>query len=98
MKKFLHIEQCRDKQYLYEHLNESELQLIEDILQAESYGKISLSEVQYDGNGNFDFDTLDIIIHDETYVQNGYELLVLKWINDFEDTGFLTECIHKEEE
>ena len=98
MKKFWHIEQCCDKQYLYEHLNESELQLIEDILRAESDGKISLSEDQYDGNGNCDFDTLDIIIHDETYVQNGYELLVLKWINDFEDTGYLVECIHEEEE
>ena len=97
MKKFPCIELCRDKQYLYDHLNESELQLIENILQAESEGKIILPEDRYNENGDINFESLDVIIYDKTYVQNGYELLVLKWIYDFEDTGYLVENIHEEE-
>lgn len=96
MKKIQIIDLHDDKQYLYDNLNESELEIIENILQAELDGKIGLPENRFDENGNVDFELLEIVVYDESYIQNGYELLVLKWIHDYEDIGYLVECIHEE--
>jgi hypothetical protein len=91
-KYFTNIEACSDKEYLYKNLNTESLNLIEDILEAYNSDKIDFITPRYE-NGEPDFyGDFKLVVNDESYIENGTELLVLKWYEDYEDTGYLVEC------
>lgn len=82
----------RDGEYIKGALNPQGLRTIEDILGA--YGKDRIDiEVVRDENDQIEFDKSgSLIIKDESYVETGFESLVIKWVEDMEDTGYLVEC------
>lgn len=66
---------------------------IDDILNAYFSGKIDFIVPRYeDGEPNF-YGEFEIIINDNTYQENGNELLIMKWVEDFECTDYLIECM-----
>ena len=90
--KYHNLEACSDFKYLNTHLTEKHLSEIEYILEAYSTNKIDLiiprdekEEIVWEGDW-------DIIINDKNYRRIGGEILVLKWYEGFEDTGYLIEC------
>lgn len=90
-KKYPFIEKTKDKQYLYNHLSEPALKDIEHILEAYSIGAIDFEVPEYeDGTPDFSGE-FKLIIVDDSYEKIGCELLVLKWIEDYEDTEYLIE-------
>ena len=91
--KYKHIEQTADNQFLYNHLSAESLKQIDDILEAYSLGRIDFIEPRYeDGEPDFDGE-YKLIINDKTYKETGWELLVLKWIEGHENTGYVVECM-----
>lgn len=91
-KKYHNLEACSDFKSLNTHLTEKHLSEIEYILEAYSKNKIVLiiprdekDEIVWEGDW-------DIIINDKNYRRIGGEILVLKWYEGFEDTGYLIEC------
>lgn len=87
------ISHTADCEILFDNLSLEILNNIEDILSACVSGKIELY-VPRDKNDEPDFfGDFDLIINDEQYIENGYELLVLKWIDDFECTDYLIDCM-----
>ena len=69
------------------------LKQIDDILEAYSLGRIDFIEPRYeDGEPDFDGE-YKLIINDKTYKETGWELLVLKWIEGHENTGYVVECM-----
>ena len=87
-----HLSKTRDFDNLLENLSFEQLQKIEHILGAYS-NKIDMEVSRYeDGIPMFDGD-FELIIKDKSYEQNGFEILVLKWIEDYEDTGYLVDCL-----
>lgn len=45
-------------------------------------------------NGEPDFyGEFKLIIKDNSYKPHGYELLILKWVEDYEDTGYMIETL-----
>lgn len=46
-------------------------------------------------DGSVDFENIDLVIKDPSYKANGFELLILKWYEDYEDTGYLIECLEE---
>lgn len=90
---FRNIERCRDKQKLYDALSENELKAIDYILDAHFLDKIDIKEPRFangepDPGGEF-----ELVINDESYIKIGWELLVLKWANDYEITQYLIESM-----
>lgn len=82
---FKSIERCSDKQMLYDALSLEALKVIDSILEAHFDGLIDVKEPRLE-NGDPDFDgEFELIINDETYESKGPELLILKWVNDYED-------------
>ena len=55
--------------------------------------QIADKNVLYDNNGHIDFDKLELVVKDKSYKEKGFELLVIKWFESFEDTGYLVECL-----
>ena len=91
-KEFSNIETCSDKEYLYKNLNTESLNLIEGVLEAYNSGKIDFITPRYeDGEPNF-YGDFELVINDNMYIENGTELLVMKWYESYEDTGYLVEC------
>ena len=83
------IEHTADKEILYSYLVEPELDIIETILRAYKEGKIDIIEPR-DENGEPDFDgTFELIINDCNHQKTGYEMPILKWINDWETTDYI---------
>lgn len=83
------IEHTADKEILYSYLVEPELDIIETILRAYNEGKIDIIEPR-DENGEPDFDGIfELVINDENYQGTGYEMSILKWINDWETTDYI---------
>lgn len=92
MKIFNNIEHVSDKKSLYEFLSEDSLEIIDSVLEAYNKGKIdiivpSTDDDEPDFDGEF---TLNIV--DDTYIETGWELLILEWVNDYEYTSYLIEC------
>lgn len=91
--KYPNIESAADKEDLYECLTENVLVEIEKILEAYGNGKIDLF-IPRDEYDEIDWDRdMEVIIKDENYKQTGAELLILKWWEDHEDTGYMIECM-----
>jgi hypothetical protein len=89
-KKYPKIDECSDKQYLYDNLTPDELLLIEEIIESYNQGKIDLLIPRFDNN-EIDFDGEWKLIINESYRTNGYEVLILKWYEGFEDTDYLVD-------
>lgn len=89
---FHNIDRCYDKEELYYQLNNEQLQIIENVLQAYEEQKIDLYDIQ-DVEGDY-----ELIIKDDSYKPNGYELLILKWFEDLIETENLIEILNLDEE
>lgn len=90
---YKNIEKTSDKQYLYNNLSGEKLKEIDDILGAYFSGKINFIVPRLE-NGEPDFcGEFKLIINDDTYEKTGNELLVLRWVEDYEDTGYMVDCI-----
>ena len=95
--RFKCISECEDKNYLFQKLSVSELQTVENILQAYSEGKIDLdiprdvdtNEINFDGEFN-------LIIDEQPYEEIGIEVIVLKWYESLEDTGYMVDVVQTE--
>ena len=90
--KYKHLEACSDFKVLNDYLTEKHLNEIEYILNAYATNKIDLiiprdekEKIVWEGDW-------DIKILDDSYRRIGGEILVLKWYEGFEDTGYLIEC------
>lgn len=91
--KYKEIERTKDRQCLYDNLSKENLDVIEHILRAYNDGKIDFAVPRYpDGEPDL-FGEFALIVKDNMYKQTGQELLVLKWVEDFESTGYLLECM-----
>lgn len=92
--KFKNIEKTKDKQYLYDNLSNERLKEIDDILEGYFCDKIDVI-VPIFANGEPDFcGEFKLIINDDTYEKTGNELLVLRWVEDYENTGYMVDCIN----
>lgn len=97
LERFKCISECEDKNYLFQKLSVSELQTVENILQAYSEGKIDLdiprdvdtNEINFDGEFN-------LIIDEQPYEEIGIEVTVLKWYESLEDTGYMVDVVQTE--
>ena len=90
---FKEISQCTDKEMLYASLSYDALRIIEDTLNAYFTGRIDIVEPRFDDDEpNFCGD-FELILKSKGYVKNGFEELILKWINDYECTDYLIECM-----
>lgn len=95
--RFKCISECEDKNYLFQKLSVSELQTVENILQAYSEEKIDLdiprdvdtNEINFDGEFN-------LIIDEQPYEEIGIEVTVLKWYESLEDTGYMVDVVKTE--
>lgn len=88
---FLYVLNTRDFESLKSHLSLDSLKVIDNILDAYYHNKIDIN-IPPDGNGNFNFEDVSFSIRDFAYKETGFELLVLKWIENMEDTGYLIDC------
>ena len=95
--KFKSISECEDKNYLFQKLSVSELNTVENILQAYNEGKIDL-DIPRDANTNeINFDgKFNLIIDEQSYEEIGIEVTVLKWYESFEDTDYMVDTIQLE--
>lgn len=90
---FKEISQCADKEMLYASLSYDALRIIEDTLNAYFTGRIDIVEPRFDdGEPNFCGD-FELILKSKGYVENGFEELILKWINDYECTDYLIDVM-----
>ena len=99
MKKFKYIEVCGDEQYLYDNLNEEGLTVIDNILEAYWNGKIDIIAPHFEDDEEQEVDfcgDFKVIINDKSYVETGFEELIMRWINDWEDTGYMVEYMKDE--
>lgn len=83
---YFYIEKCKDKNILYSNLNNNDLNIIEKTLEAYSLEKIELT-TEYKDYENYCY----LTIKDTSYEENGLELLILKWYEDYETTNCLVE-------
>ena len=90
----MYVEKTRDFWQLNDKLNNEKILLIDTILSAYSHEKIDM-DLHKTEDGNFDFENIDLVIKDPSYKVNGFELLILKWYEDYEDTGYLIECLEE---
>ena len=90
----MYVEKTRDFWLLNDKLNNEKILLIDTILSAYSHEKIDM-DLHKTEDGNFDFENIDLVIKDPSYKVNGFELLILKWYEDYEDTGYLIECLEE---
>lgn len=90
------LSETTDYECLLHNFNCKQLKTIRDILEAYP-NRIDLQIPRYD-DGMVDFcGDFELIIKDKTYQPNGYEILVLKWIEDYENTGCLVEILQEME-
>lgn len=90
--KYPHLFNTRDFDILKKALFPAGLHIIDNILNAYYADKIDI-EVVRNADGQIEFDKSGgLIINDENYVPNGFESLVIKWVEDMEDTGYMVEC------
>ena len=90
--RFPYTNNTRDWELIRSNLNAQGLQIIEDVLAAYNNDKIDI-EVVLNENNQIDFDKSgSLVVKDKNYVETGFESLVIKWVEDMEDTGYLIEC------
>lgn len=87
----------RDYEILRKHLTVDSLQLIDDILKAAGNGRIDL-QIPRELDGNIDFANIGFIVKDISYEETGFEKLVLKWYDDFENTDYLIGVFEEKQE
>ena len=93
---FSNISLCTDKELLYESLDYVGLKIIDDILFAHFNNDIDIIEPRFN-NGEPDFcGEFELVINDKKYRENGFEMLILKWVNDYESVDYLIDCISTE--
>lgn len=90
----MYVEETRDFQTLINKLNNKELLLIDTVLSSYINGKIDM-DLHENEDGSVDFENIDLVIKDPSYKANGFELLILKWYEGYEDTGYLIECLEE---
>lgn len=90
----MYVEKTRDFQLLNDKLNNEKILLIDTILSAYIHGKIDM-DLHENEHGSVDFENIDLVIKDPSYKANGFELLILKWYEDYEDAGYLIECLEE---
>lgn len=90
----MYVEKSRDFQLLNDKLNNEKILLIDTILSAYIHGKIDM-DLYENEDGSVDFEKIDLVIKDPSYKANGFELLILKWYEDYENTGYLIECLEE---
>lgn len=91
--RYKNINQTSDRQLLYDNLSQENLLMIDDVLDAYFSGRIDLKIPRFE-NGDVDFcGEFELIKKDFSYPEYGSEILILKWVEDFEDTGYLIECL-----
>lgn len=90
----MYVEETRDFQTLINKLNNKELLLIDTVLSSYINGKIDM-DLHENEDGSVDFENIDLVIKDHSYKANGFELLILKWYEGYEDTGYLIECLEE---
>ena len=90
--KYKYLEECLDFKSLEEYLPDKSLSHMEYILEAYKKQKLDLviprnekNELVWDGDW-------DVTILDKNYERIGYETLILKWYEGFEDTGYVIDC------
>lgn len=88
----MYVENTRDFQTLRNKLNNKELLLIDTVLSSYVHGKIDM-DLHENEDGSVDFENIDLLVKDSSYKKNGFELLILKWYESYEDTGYLIECL-----
>ena len=94
--RYSNLEKCSDYEYLKTNLSASAMKIVEGILDAYWNGRIDMIVPRdVDGEPLFDGE-FKLIIRDKFYRENGLELLVMKWVEDMECTGYLTECLEEE--
>ena len=85
-----------DGHYLVEDLGAKVVNNIENILEAYVEGEIDFSKPRNE-NGEIEFDgNFELIVNDKSYKEVGYEILVLKWYEGFEDVGYLISVLQFE--
>ena len=90
----MYVEKTRDFQLLNDKLNNEKILLIDTTLSAYIHGKIDM-DLHKNEDESVDFEKIDLVIKDPSYKANGFELLILKWYEDYEDTGYLIECLEE---
>lgn len=89
--RYKNVEMCRDRDYLFENLNENALKELDRILEAYYNEQIDIC-VPGQETGEHDLINAELIVNDTSYMESGFELLAIKWVEDWEDTGYLVEC------
>lgn len=97
-KKFPLVSETTDAQELFDNLNDNALKEVEDILAAYSDNQIDIKIPEYDEYTGEFLDDFELIINDSSYVENGNEILVLRWYEDYEFTEHLIECLSLEDD
>lgn len=93
---FPNISMTADANMLYETLEYDTLFKINEILGAHFKNKIDIIEPRFDDDTpNFE-GAFEIVYIDENYVPCGFEKLILKWVNDYECTDYLIDCLRKQ--
>lgn len=88
-----YISDCEDADYLFDHLSKNSLNFIESTLFNYSHDIISLV-IPRDDNDEIDFDgEWRVEVKDNNRESTEEELMVLKWVEGFEDTGYLVEVL-----
>lgn len=91
------VSKTRDFEMLKTKLNIESLRLIDNIYQDYNRGRVDL-DVPKDKDGNFNFEDVKLVYKDPFYEETGFELVVLKWLEDMEDTGYLIDCLEESED
>lgn len=92
---FPNIEKTKDKKYLYDNLSEEQLKIIDDVLDSYWNGKIDLNIPRFEDDTPDFCGEFELIINDKDYKETGYEITIIKWIEDFEDTGYLVDVMEE---
>lgn len=91
-----HIASLHNGITLYKTLSHEALEIIEDVLVATIESKIDIKlPSSTEQTGEPEDGEFHLIIYDNSYKENGCELLVLKWLEDCEDTEYLIEIMQE---
>lgn len=88
---FDYIERATKKQFLYDNLSDDSLREIDGILEAYFNDRIDIVEKNTDEDDSEDDGEYKLVINDKCYEETGNELIVLKWIEGYEETAALFE-------
>lgn len=78
-----------DYEILLEDLDIVSLVIVEETLNNYFNGNIDMIVPRTENDEPDFYGEFELIINDNNYIENGYELLIMKWIDDFESTDYL---------